>query len=325
MGLIRFLLGRKFPFKLVYSDEYWLIDLGNHAFPVRKYRMIYERLLAHGARPENFLRPEPATDEDLLLVHTPKYLKKIKSGGLSRAEIQIMELPYSEDMLKFGLLHVGGTILAGRAALIDGLCVHIGGGFHHAFADHGEGFCVLNDLAVAIERLRRDGAIRRAMVVDCDLHQGNGTAAIFAGRDDTFTFSIHQMDIYPADKMMSTLDIGLWSGDGDDRYLSELRKHLQHLYRKFKPDIVFYVAGADPLAGDKLGGLELTKEGLLARDALVLGGARRLDIPVAVVLAGGYSPDIEDIVAVHLNTIRAAVRAQRRAPDHNLRSGSAHS
>ena len=325
MGLIRFLLGRKFPFKLVYSDEYWLIDLGNHAFPVRKYRMIYERLLAHGARPENFLHPEPATDEDLLLVHAPKYLKKLKSGGLSRAEIQVMEIPYSEDMLKFGLLHVGGTILAGRAALTDGLCVHLGGGFHHAFADHGEGFCALNDLAVAIERLRRDGAIRRAMVVDCDLHQGNGTAAIFAGREDVFTFSIHQMDIYPAEKSMSTLDVGLWSGDGDDAYLSELRKHVPRLYRKFKPDIVFYVAGADPLAGDKLGGLELTKEGVLARDALVLEGARRLDIPVAVVLAGGYSPDIEDIVAVHLNTIRAAVRAQRRAPDRTFRSSPAHS
>lgn len=325
MGLIRLLLGRKFPFKLVYSDEYWLIDLGNHAFPVRKYRMIYERLLALGARPENFLHPEPATDEDLLLVHTPKYLKKLKSGGLSRAEIQVMELPYSEDMFKFGLLHVGGTILAGRAALTDGLCVHLGGGFHHAFADHGEGFCALNDLAVAIERLRRDGAIRRAMVVDCDLHQGNGTAAIFAGREDTFTFSIHQMDIYPAEKSTSTLDVGLWSGDGDDAYLSELRKHVPRLYRKFKPDIVFYVAGADPLAGDKLGGLEMTKEGVLARDALVLEGARRLDIPVAVVLAGGYSPDIEDIVAVHLDTIRAAIRAQRRAPDHTFRSGPAHS
>lgn len=325
MGLIRLLLGRKFPFKLVYSDEYWLIDLGNHAFPVRKYRMIYERLLALGARPENFLHPEPATDEDLLLVHTPKYLKKLKSGGLSRAEIQVMELPYSEDMFKFGLLHVGGTILAGRAALTDGLCIHLGGGFHHAFADHGEGFCALNDLAVAIERLRRDGAIRRAMVVDCDLHQGNGTAAIFAGREDTFTFSIHQMDIYPAEKSTSTLDVGLWSGDGDDAYLSELRKHVPRLYRKFKPDIVFYVAGADPLAGDKLGGLEMTKEGVLARDALVLEGARRLDIPVAVVLAGGYSPDIEDIVAVHLDTIRAAIRAQRRAPDHTFRSGPAHS
>lgn len=324
MGLIRFLLGRKFPFKLVYSDEYWLVEVGSHVFPVRKYRMIYERLLAHGARPENFLRPEPAEDEDLLLVHTPKYVKKITSGGLSRAEIQAMELPWNEDLARFALLHVGGTALAGRAALADGLCVHIGGGFHHAFADHGEGFCVLNDVAVAIEKLRRSGAIRTAMVVDCDLHQGNGTAAIFAGRGDTFTFSIHQMDIYPAEKMTSSMDVGLWSGDGDDRYLAGMRRHFPGLFRKFRPDIVFYVAGADPLAGDKLGGLELTKEGLLARDEIVLEGARRLGIPVAVVFAGGYPPEIEDVVAVHLNTIRAAVRAQRRAPERVL-SGPAHS
>jgi len=325
MGLIRLLLGRRFPFRLVYSDEYWLVDLGNHAFPVRKYRMIYERLLALGARPENFLRPEPAAEADLELVHSPKYLKKLISGGLSKAEIQVMELPYSEELLKFGLLHVGGTIRTGRAALADGLCVHIGGGFHHAFADHGEGFCALNDIAVAVEKLRKDGAIRRAMIVDCDLHQGNGTASIFAGREDTFTFSIHQMDIYPAAKMTSTLDVGLWSGDGDGRYLGELRRHFPRLYREFKPDIVFYIAGADPLGGDKLGGLELTKEGLIARDAMILEGARRLDIPVAVVLAGGYSPDVEDIVAVHLNTIRAAVRAQRRTPDRSLRPKPAQS
>jgi len=324
MGFFRFLLGRRFPFKMVYSDEYWLVDIGSHAFQVRRYRMIYERLLAQGARPENFLHPEPAEEEDLLLVHAAKYVKKLTSEGLSRAEIQVLELPWSEDLARFALLHVGGTCLAGRTALSDGLCVHIGGGFHHAFADHGEGFCVLNDIAVAIEKLRRSGSIRRAMVVDCDLHQGNGTAAIFAGRDDTFTFSIHQMDVYPAEKTTSSLDVGLWSGDGDDRYLSELRKHIPDLFRKFRPDIVFYVAGADPLGGDKLGGLELTKEGLLARDAVVLEGARRLNVPVAVVFAGGYSPDIEDIVDVHVNTVRAAVRAQRRAPER-FRSGPAHS
>ena len=324
MGLLRFLLGRRFPFKMVYSDEYWLVDVGSHVFPVRKYRMIYERLLALGARPEDFLRSEPADEADLFLVHSPKYVKKILSGGLSRAEIQALELPWSEDMSKFSRLHVGGSILAARAALADGLCVHIGGGFHHAFADHGEGFCALNDIAVGIEALRWVGAIRRAMVVDCDLHQGNGTASIYAGRDDTFTFSIHQMDVYPAEKMTSSMDVGLWSGDGDDRYMAELRTRFPVLFRKFRPDIVFYVAGADPLCGDKLGGLELTKEGLLARDELVLDGARRLGIPVAVVLAGGYSPDIEDVVAVHLNTIKAAVRAQRRAPER-YRSGPLHS
>ena len=314
MGLFRILLGRRFPFRFVYSDEYWLADLGKHVFPVRKYRIIYEQLLAMGARAEDFLAPLPAEEEDLLLVHTPKYLNKLTSGGLSAAEMRTLELPYGEDLARFSWLHVGGTIRAARAALEDGLCIHIGGGFHHAFADHGEGFCVLNDVAVAVETLRRDGAIRRALVVDCDLHQGNGTAAIFAGQDHAFTFSIHQMDVYPAEKATSSLDVGLWSGDGDACYLAELRAYFPALYRKVRPDIVFYVAGADPLSGDKLGGLELTKEGLLARDELVLSGARRLGLPVVVVLAGGYAPLVEDSVAVHMNTIRAASRAQRRAP-----------
>jgi acetoin utilization deacetylase AcuC-like enzyme len=314
MGLIRFLLGRRYPFHFVYSDEYWMVDLGKHVFPVRKYRMIYEKLLASGARPENFIESGPAEDDDLLLVHTPKYIKKLKIGALSDAEVQTLELPFSEDLARFGWLHVGGTIRAAKAALTDGLCVHIGGGFHHAFADHGEGFCVLNDVAVAIETLRRDGAIRTAMVVDCDLHQGNGTAAIFAGKEHVFTFSIHQMDVYPAEKETSSLDVGLWTGDGDARYLALLRAHIPSLYRKIRPDIVFYVAGADPLAGDKLGGLELTHEGLFARDEIVLEGARGMGLPVVVVLAGGYAPDVEDGVSVHMNTIKAAARAQRRAP-----------
>jgi acetoin utilization deacetylase AcuC-like enzyme len=282
MGFFRFLFGRAFPFRFVYSDEYWMVDVGKHVFPVQKYRMVYERLLAQGARPVNFLRPEPARDEDLLLVHTAKYLNKLRTGGLSQAEIQALELPYSEDLARLAWLHVGGTVRAAHAALEDGLCVHIGGGFHHAFADHGEGFCPLNDVAVAIETLKRDGRIRKAMVVDCDLHQGNGTAAIFAGKDYAFTFSIHQMDVYPAEKAMSSLDIGLWSGEGDARYLEELERHFPGLYEKVGPDIVFYAAGADPLAGDQLGGLTMTTTGLRARDEIVIGGARRLGLPMSL-------------------------------------------
>jgi acetoin utilization deacetylase AcuC-like enzyme len=158
--------------------------------------------------------------------------------------------------------------------------------------------------------------------VDCDLHQGNGTASIFAGKDYAFTFSIHQMDIYPAEKATSSLDVGLWSGDGDDRYLAQLKTHIPSLYRTVRPDIVFYVAGADPLAGDRLGGLELTREGLEARDDIVLGWARRMGLPVAVVLAGGYAPEVEDSVEVHMNMIKAAVRAQRRAPARSGRRQS---
>jgi acetoin utilization deacetylase AcuC-like enzyme len=194
----------------------------------------------------------------------------------------------------------------------DGLAVHIGGGFHHAFPDHGEGFCILNDVAVALEKQRVEGKIKKAMVVDCDLHQGNGTASIFAKKDYAFTFSIHQMDIYPADKPSSNLDVGLWAGDGDEKYLAALREHFPRLYRKFKPDLVFYLAGADPLESDQLGGLMITKHGLMERDWIIIEGARRLSIPLVVLFAGGYARDVEDSVAVHLNTIKAAQKAQRK-------------
>jgi acetoin utilization deacetylase AcuC-like enzyme len=180
MGLFEIFLGKRFPFKFIYSDEYWMVDLGNHVFPVKKYRMIYEKLLSLGAKRENFLAPKPAADEDLLLVHTPKFLKKLKTGSLSHAEIQTLELPFSKELAKFAWLYVGGTILAAEAALKDGLSVHLGGGFHHSFPDHGEGFCILNDVAVALEKMKHEGKITKAMIVDCDLHQGNGTAAIFA-------------------------------------------------------------------------------------------------------------------------------------------------
>lgn len=312
MGLIDLFINKKFPFKFVYSDEYWMADLGKHIFSVKKYRMIYENLLAMGAKKENFIEPSPAVDEDLLLVHAAKYLKKLKSGTLSHAEIQALELPYTEDLAKFGWLHVGGTILAAEQALKDGLCVHIGGGFHHAFSDHGEGFCVLNDVAVALEKLRREGKIRKAMVVDCDLHQGNGTAAIFLKKEYAFTFSIHQMDVYPAEKQTSTFDVGLWSGDGDDKYLAALKEHFPGLYRKFEPDLVFFIAGSDPLEGDQLGGLTLTKEGLIERDTIIIEEARRLKIPLTVVCAGGYSRDVLDSVAVHINTIKVAQKAMRK-------------
>jgi len=314
MGLLELFFGKKFPFKFVYSDEYWMINIGKHVFPVKKYRLVYEKLIALGAKRENFLEPAPALDEDLLRVHTPRYIRRLKDGELSTAEIRMLELPYSPDLVKFAWLYAGGTILAARQALADGLCVHIGGGFHHAFADHGEGFCVVNDVAVAIEALRAEKKIERAMVVDCDLHQGNGTAAILGKREGVFTFSIHQMDCYPADKPSSTLDIGLWSGDGDDKYLAALREHFPRLFRQFRPDFVIYLAGSDPLAGDQLGGLTITKDGLFARDMIVLEAARGLGIPVAVVFAGGYARDIQDSVDVHINTIKAAQKVARKWP-----------
>ena len=289
-----------------------MVDIGKHVFPVKKYRLVYEKLLSLGVKKENFVVPQPAGDEALLLVHSPRYLKKLTTGGLSHAEIQTLELPYSPELVKFARLYVGGTIAASEQAVKDGLAVHIGGGFHHAFPDHGEGFCILNDVAVALEKQRVEGKIKKAMVVDCDLHQGNGTASIFAKKDYAFTFSIHQMDIYPADKPSSSLDVGLWAGDGDDKYLASLRAHFPRLYGKFKPDLVFYLAGADPLEADQLGGLMVTKNGLMERDQIIIEGARRLGIPLVVLFAGGYARDVEDSVAVHINTIKAAQRAQRK-------------
>ncbi len=291
-----------------------MIDLGEHVFPVEKYRIIYEKLLKMGAKRESILAPQPATEEDLLLVHTSKYLKKLKGGDLSPSEIMIMEIPFKPQLLGFALLHVGGTILATEIALEEGLAIHVGGGFHHAFPDHGEGFCVIHDVAVAFEKMRQKRKIQKAMVVDCDVHQGNGTAFIFSKRDDVFTLSIHQMDIYPADKPSSDLDIGLWSGDGDEKYLSMLGSHIPRIYGEFEPDLIFYLAGADPYKNDQLGGLNLTLEGLKERDRLVIGGARKLHIPLVILLAGGYAYDVEDTVAIHLNTIKEAQKLRRKYP-----------
>jgi acetoin utilization deacetylase AcuC-like enzyme len=303
---------KKFCFKMIYNDEYWLLNVGKHVFPIRKYRQVHEKLLILGAGKENFLKPWPAEDEDLLLVHTRKYLKRLKLGALSAAELISLELPFSPELVKFVWLMAGGTILTAQTALKEGLAVHIGGGFHHAFPDHGEGFCMLNDAAVAVEKLRKEGAIQKAMIVDCDLHQGNGTALIFSGRKDVFTFSIHQMDIYPAEKPASTVDIGLWGGDGDEEYLAALRFHFPRLYKEFQPDLVFYLAGADPFEKDRLGSLTLTKEGLKERDRIVIEEARKLHLPVAVLFAGGYARDIEDTVSIHINTILVAQAVEKK-------------
>ncbi|MGD2295122.1 MAG: histone deacetylase [Candidatus Aminicenantes bacterium] len=311
-NFVRFFQREPFPFKFIYSEEYWKLELKNHVFPVEKYRLIYEKLLSMGARKEDFLLPRPATEEDILLVHTPKYTKKLKSGKLSLTEVLNLELPYTAELFGFALLYVGGTIVASEQALKDGLAVHIGGGFHHAFADHGEGFCVLNDVAVAVEKMKKEKKIERAMIVDVDVHQGNGTAAIFLKKDYVFTFSIHQMDLYPAEKPHSSLDVGLWTGDGDEKYLSALRSHFPRLYQEFQPDLIVYVAGADPFEKDQLGGLNLTLEGLKERGEIVIGEARKSKIPVVVLLAGGYAHDVRDTVSVHINTVKTARKMQRR-------------
>ncbi len=294
------------PFKLIYHEDYDL-NLGAHVFPSQKYRMIHDRLLADGtAAPEDFLAPEPATDDDVQRVHSPDYVHKLRTGTLSRDEETRLEVPYSKELIRACWLAAGGSILAGRRALADGWAANIGGGFHHACPDHGEGFCVIHDVAIAIRRLQFEGAIERAMVVDTDVHQGNGTAATFGGDANVFTFSIHQEHNYPHPKPPSNVDINLADGTGDDEYLAVLERHLQLAFRDFAPQLLFYVAGADPYREDQLGGLALTMEGLAQRDALVFDYARRNATPAAIALAGGYARRVADTVSIHVGTILAA-------------------
>jgi acetoin utilization deacetylase AcuC-like enzyme len=301
-----------FPFELVYHDRYDL-NLGSHVFPSQKYRMIHDQLLADGiAAADDFVAPGPAADEDVLRVHSQDYVYKLKHGSLSREEILRMEVPYSPELLTACWLAAGGSILAGRRALEDGCAANIGGGFHHAYPDHGEGFCVIHDVAVAIRHLQFHRAIETAMVVDTDVHQGNGTAEIFGGDGTVFTLSIHQEHNYPYPKPPSTMDVNLPDGVGDDDYLAILEKHLHEAFREFSPQILFYVAGADPYREDQLGGLALTMEGLARRDALVFDYARRHGVPAAITLAGGYARNVADTVRIHINTILAGRAASRK-------------
>ena len=294
------------PFKLVYDDRYDL-RLGPHVFPSQKYRMIHDQLLADGiAAAEDFIAPQPAADEDVLRVHSQDYVYKLKHGSLTREEILRMEIPYSPELMDACWLAAGGSILAGRRALEDGCAANIGGGFHHAYPDHGEGFCVIHDVAVAIRHLQFNRAIETAMVVDTDVHQGNGTAAIFGGDGTVFTLSIHQENNYPYPKPASTVDVNLPDGVGDEDYLAILEKNLHEAFREFSPQILFYVAGADPYFEDQLGGLALTMEGLARRDALVFDYARRHNVPAVITLAGGYARRVDDTVRIHINTILAA-------------------
>jgi acetoin utilization deacetylase AcuC-like enzyme len=321
------------PFKLIYSDGYYL-PIGEHVFPAEKYRRIRERLLATAiADAEDFLEPQPATDDDILLVHTPEYVDKLETGTLSSREELELEVPYSRELVEAFWLAAGGSMLAARQALADGVSVNLGGGFHHAFPDHGEGFCMIHDVAVAIRRLQRDGKIRTAMTVDCDVHQGNGTAVIFAGArapgdtlpsvsgspvamqgvrrrnpnaGDVFTISLHQHNNYPLWKPPSSIDVDLPDGIEDDDYLAWLDNALSSGLRQSQPDLLCYLAGADPYKEDQLGGLALTIEGLKKRDELVFRVAHSRHIPVMVTFAGGYAQNVEDTVTIHCNTVVAA-------------------
>jgi acetoin utilization deacetylase AcuC-like enzyme len=320
------------PFKLIYSDRYYL-PIGQHVFPAQKYRLVHDRLIETGvAGPEDFATPQPASDQDILLVHTAEYIDKLKTGTLSAREQLELEVPYSPELVKAFWLSAGGSILAAQHALNDRVAINIGGGFHHAFPDHGEGFCMIHDVAVAIRRMQSDGKIKTAMTVDCDVHHGNGTAAIFAGARtvseplpssvpgvlgqrplmrgaravDVFTISLHQENNYPPSKPPSSIDVDLPDGITDDDYLAWLDNALSSGLRQFTPDLICYIAGADPYREDQLGGLALTIEGLKKRDELVFRVAKTRGTPVMVTYAGGYARNVADTVTIHCNTVIAA-------------------
>jgi acetoin utilization deacetylase AcuC-like enzyme len=293
-------------FKLVYHPRYDL-NLGQHVFPSQKFRLLYELLLHEKiAAPADILEPERASDEDLLRVHTPEWVSKLKNGTLTASEVMKLEVPYSPELAEAVWLAAGGTILAGQLALRDGFAGNLTGGFHHAYANHGEGFCAINDVAIAIRRLQHDKLITKAMVVDTDVHHGNGTAHIFRNDDSVFTLSIHQQHNYPADKPPSNLDLNLDDGVEDQEYLAILLPSVEKSLDEFRPDILFYVGGADPFCEDQLGGLRLTKSGIKSRDKGVFQLARSRNIPVATTLAGGYARRVEDTIRIHANTILAA-------------------
>jgi acetoin utilization deacetylase AcuC-like enzyme len=296
------------PFQLVYHPRYDL-NLGDHVFPARKYRLIHNRLLGECfAEAGDFIEPEAVSDDDVLRVHDAGWVQRLKTGTLSTAEIIKLEIPYSCEMVEGFWLATGGTILAARNALRDRIGFNIGGGFHHAFPTHGEGFCAIHDVAIAIRALQHDRAIEKALVVDCDVHHGNGTAAIFKGDHSVLTLSLHQFNNYPSEKPPSVIDVDLPDGVGDGEYLDRLRGALQ-VAMSFAPDLLIYLAGADPYREDQLGGLALTMDGLKRRDQLVFGTALAQSVPVAVVLAGGYARDTDDTVTIHCNTAKAAREA----------------
>ena len=292
--------------RVAYTPLYYA-DIGeNHVFPIRKFELVRDRLLREGTlRPAGIIEPQPATLADVLLVHTDDYVTRLRAGTLTPREIRRLGLPWSKALVRRSFLAAGGTLSAARWALEEGIGANLAGGTHHAFPDHGEGFCVLNDVAIAIRALKRGDLIKRAAIIDCDVHQGNGTATIFEEDESVFTFSMHGAKNYPLFKARSTLDVGLPDGTSDEAYLDTLKEHLPRVFAH-APDIIFYLGGADPYYGDKLGRLALTIAGLRARDELVLAECRARGIPVATVLSGGYAAEISDTVEIHCNTIRAA-------------------
>jgi acetoin utilization deacetylase AcuC-like enzyme len=307
--------------KCSYSFDYEVALPPGHPFPMSKYPLLKAQLLREGIiAPTDLIEPEPLDIATLERVHTRAYLNKLGSAGLSAAETRRLGIPWSDALWRRSRLASAGTLLAARAALDEGMAANLAGGTHHAFADHGEGFCVLNDVAIAVAQLRAEGAIAKAAIVDLDVHQGNGTAAIFESETEVYTFSMHGERNYPSVKMRSNLDVPLRDGTGDAEYLEKLQQHLPGVIERSQADLAFYVAGVDVAAGDRYGRLALTEEGIQKRDRLVIDTVRRHGVPLAIVLAGGYAPTRARTAELHAHVFREAQAYERNAADS--RSGA---
>jgi acetoin utilization deacetylase AcuC-like enzyme len=279
-----------------------------HRFPIDKYELLRRRVVADGlVAPDRVHDPDRASADALRRAHTDDYVSRFTDGRLSDKELRRIGFPWSGGLVERSYRAVGGTCEAARAALQAGVAMNLAGGTHHAFADRGEGFCVFNDVAVAIRMLQDEGRVHRAAVVDLDVHQGNGTHAIFAGDSSVFTFSMHGGRNYPFPKVAGCVDVELEDGTGDEEYLALLAATLPRVLSAAQPDLVVYLAGADPYVGDRLGRLGMSLDGLARRDAMVLSACREVGIPVAVTIAGGYGRDLNDTVQAHLNTVRVAL------------------
>ena len=301
----------KSPVKIpiIYSESYY-VDIGDHVFPTSKYRILKKRIEEDTFLHEKFelILPYDITSEEIKTVHTDEYIEKLNTGTLSSEEIITLEVPFSSALVEAFVTCCGGTLTAADKAFDGKAAVHLGGGFHHAFPDHGEGFCLLNDVAVAIRVLQRRKGIKKALVIDCDLHQGNGTAFIFGGDESVYTFSIHQENNYPFYKPKSNMDIGLRDFTSDKEYLACLYDNIPKIIYDFKPEMILYLAGADPYAGDQLGNLSVSKEGLRERDNFVCNQAFSSGIPIAITLAGGYAARRDDTVDIHFGTVEECVK-----------------
>ena len=294
---------------LFHSDVYTLPLPAHHRFPMAKYRRLRQKLLeSDGFSEDEFRVPPEASDPEITRAHCPRYLDRVVAGALDAAEIKAIGFPWSERMVLRSRQSSGATLAAAREALTRGWSANLAGGTHHAFRDRGEGFCVFNDAAITARAMQVEAGLQRIAIVDCDVHQGNGTASIFRGDDSVFTFSMHGARNFPFAKEASDLDIELADGTGDDEYLWHLERGLDETLERSRPQLAIYLAGADPYEDDRLGRLKLTKRGLARRDEHVLGTLRSRGIPVAIAMAGGYARDIDDSVAIHANTLCTARR-----------------